>query len=640
MITINTPLKIDCRKYESYIGLDGFDIYVNAVEMHRTAIEAQALEDAAYWELRQLCYLISEGQYKECSGDILIEILKFKCYVPVNKFPLTSRGTYSTSIENVFRPILLEAERNEQKEPENSDRIIRLINAYINYSKAKTYRESMNKKIGLMDRSDAIDYQGNKLCTIHGTYEKQSTGRYYTKNDNFISWNKKAVRNFTVPKGYFLVWADFGQIDLRVAMNLILYKDSQEMKESTLDDKYEAFARAMYLKAGKEFNYDKFKANRPAYKQSILSRMYGANKLSLLGNGFTDMEEVNELDNFFVKAKYYNEIRNSFVSAINFREDMEIYDYFGESRLLDVKYSRETDNHLLKAAFNTPIQSTSNSILMLWTIWLVDEFRKLGFNSDKFRPYLMRHDEGVFLCHESIKPYLYLFKQCSSVSIDDWTELITEVNMGYNYKVSDEELLKEYEENIAQNKDKIIPFSIGKPSNREFYPIKRVFYCYSLAPFSPDKVVLELFRNSSEFAIEIEELENLTRKNKTEAIKLGTDVIHYYLEHINEFEDRKYEVFLKTYLEVGKLFYITDSSSQVYRKFFTPTELSQYLKENRIGYIIVQNSLKNDYFLKGDYRWKYKKGTEYDCYKFILAPDGSYVPEVVEKLNTGEISWT
>jgi hypothetical protein len=243
----------------------------------------------------------------------------------------------------------------------------------------------------------------------------------------------------------------------------------------------------------------------------------------------------------------------------------------------------------------------------------------------------------VFLCHKDIKPYLYLFKQCSSVSIDDWTELITEVDMGYNYKVSNEELVKEYESSIEQNKQKIIPFKMGESSNREFYPIKKVFYCYSLAPFSPDKVVLELFRNSSEFAIEIEELDTLTRKNKKEAIKVAMDVINYYINNITEFQDQSHKDLLETYLKIGKLFYITNSMGE--RKYFTPTELSKHIKENNIGYILVYNAVKNDYFLNGEVRWKYKTTPVQDCYKFVYDNTGEYVQEVTDRLNTGEISW-
>lgn len=615
MIQFRTPLNIDCQKYEQMIGYNGFDVYVLRHEMRDTVLEAEASEQSAFMEFRRVLNFTSGGKCSLGDGETAIEIMIQEGLVPAGKFPRTSRGKFSTSIGDVFKPLIQSMKQIEKDEPERAERVIELATAYINYSKAKNYREETTSKINLL-RETSLKHRYNlPLYAIHSNYAKLVTGRYTTEKDNLIGWNKRASHNFTVPKDYFLVWADFGQIDLRVAINLILSHGNEEMLTDAIEDKYELFARTMYAKANKPFDEERFKLNRPAYKQSILSRMYGANKMSLLGNGFTDIEEVNELDNFFNNHKYYNEVKKNIESALQFKEDIELFNYFGETRILSVNSANDKiSSHDFKSAFNTPIQSTSNGIVMLWTMWLVDQFRALGFNEDKFRPYLMRHDEGIFLCHDNVKPYLWIFKQASSVALDDWSELINEVKLGYNYKVPDEDLTKEYEQSIEQNKEKIVPFKRGLKSSVEYTPIKKVLYCYAYAPFSPDVAVQEWFREDESLLIELEQLSILSRKNKEEAIKMGLDILNWYLR---EGDNNSLKVKINNYLKnINKFFLYTD-----YNRYetYSSSELTKFIRENNIGYVYVYNTLRDNYVLKNGTRWKYTKVSEYELNRFIGA---------------------
>lgn len=631
MVHINSSdYKIDIQMYEELIQKDGFDMYIDSFEYICALQEAHAVYMSLSEALRVMITFITNGNLTSVSPQAVGMVLKDNFHIEtMNLLKTTSRGV-SLDIKTVFQPLKDYAVKNLKRKPAFYSMIIEFCNLYTEYSHAKSLINSLSSKLdnGMIRESNVVDNKGNRLRVISSFYEKQSTGRYYTKNDNLQGWNKKVLDTFSAPKDYFFVWADFDQIDFRVAANLILFKDTAgtakddlELFNST-DDKYEAMARIIDKKIGRDFDIARFKANRKAYKTSMLARLYGASKRTLMNNGFTDYREVNTLDTYYATHKYYQNYKRSIENAIAFGCEVDVYDYFGYTRRVPVPTNIKQGNRVLEDCLNAPIQSTANDIIMLWVTELAKEFQALGFGMDKFRIALIRHDEAIFLIHKDAIPYLYLFKKYSEIQIDDWTLLTNQPEVGFKYTVVDEELTKKYNESILYNEDKL---DDGKSVmiRKSWSPLKRVaeayfFYASSISMFAYQ--ALSLDNNTVEDAEEIHQLIMSKGEYDKETINCAKRLLLGYINNANNggmYEPnvldlinnyRRYAMYAVVNILDG------ERDIRVEKKDFI-----KYCKDNDIGYVYIFNHLfGKNYLIIDDIQLKYSDNCSYQTLVNIL----------------------
>lgn len=615
--------KLDIDLYEEIIQKDGFDMHVDMFEYICAMQEAVAVFNVVGDLLKSLVTYISYGNILSIQPEAISLLLQR--YFNIESTGLakkTSRGNISLDMKSVITPLRDYAVKNMKNKPDYYSLIVEFCDLYKEYKQAKSYMESARSKAndGFLRRTEKVDNNGKELWAVSSNYERQSTGRYYTRDDNLQAWNKKIVDTFTAPKDYFFVWADFDQIDFRVAANLVLFKGDSNNEDrdlfNSIDDKYEAMARIIDRKLGRDFDIQRFTVNRKAYKTSVLARLYGASKFTMAQSGFTDYQEINALDKYYLEHPFYQQYLKKFQLAIAFNCEVDIEDYFGVIRRIPVPKNNNVRSRVLEESLNTPIQSTANDIIMLWVNELTKEFQALGFGLDKFRVNLIRHDEAIFLVHKDCIPYLYLFKKYSKIMIDDWTELTNQPVFGYNYTVESQTLKHYYEDSISRNYDKLDDNAITF-SQRKWIPCKTVaralfFYSASISSFAYQVLLYD--ESYGEEVYSLGEMIKSKGEYDESVIKMSKNLLHSYIDNANAgfpYNERVLEYILNyrkyfnycivTLIETGEEY-------RVERKDFI-----KFLKEHDVGYVYLYNSLmKCNYNIVDGIQIKYSNDYVYE----------------------------
>lgn len=606
---------IDRQLFEETIGVDGFDMYIDTYKY--SILEAEV--DARYYTVESLLEekirFITYNQYHSVSSSVVATILEEYFNVEtLGGIKRTSRGSVSLDITGVFKPLVELCRKQMRHRPIYYTLLLEFCNLYIEYSKMKQFSESLRAKRRFFVETNETDNFGNKLSKISSLYERQSTGRYYTNSDNLQGWNLESVPTFTAPKDYFFVWADFDQIDLRVAANLILFNGHPEVIEqfNRTEDKYEAVARIVAQKIGRPFDVHKFKAIRKSYKTAVLARLYGASKYTLMRDGFTDVQEIDALDEYYNQHEFYQKYVSRFERAIAFNTAVMIEDYFGNIRELPIPQNEKARSRTLEQCLNTPIQSTSNAIVMLWVNELTKTFRMHGFGWDKFRVALLRHDEGLFLVHKDCIPYLWIFELCSSIFIDSWSELTVKPKFGYNYKVVDEKLTEMYNKSVQDNLDILTtPKQIAK-SNKDWIPCKSLARATFFAPMSPAMFAYLVLSEDPDWSVDVAVLKEKIDAREPDAVSFAKGLIESYKSQpVNKSVYKKIMTFISDYNKYFNtcIVQLMDSSDKVR---LTTKEFIPYLKEHGVGYVHLHNTLLNSYTIQDGIQIKYSTDALYE----------------------------
>lgn len=599
----SSKYQLDVGLYEDIIQKDGFDMHINMFEYMCAMKESEAIYATIDDLLKSLVIYISRGELQSITPDAISLLLsKFFNIEETGLAKRTSKGKISLDMKTVIAPLRDYAVKNLRNNPSYYSLIIEFCDLYKEYKQAKSYMESTRAKAGsgLLRRTELIDNTGNALWAVASHYERQSTGRYYTSDDNLQAWNKKIVDTFTAPKDYFFVWSDFDQIDFRVAANLVLFKGSSNDEDrelfNSIDDKYEAMARIIDRKLGRDFDIRRFTANRKAYKTSVLARLYGASKFTMAQSGFTDFQEINALDRYYLEHPYYQQYLKKFELAIAFGYEVDVEDYFGFVRQILLPQNSNVRSRVLEESLNTPIQSTANDIIMLWVNELTKEFQSLGFGLDKFRVNLIRHDEAIFLVHKDCIPYLYLFKKYSKIMIDDWTELTNQPVFGYKYTVENEQLKEAYEASVQANYGKLDDHANPNvTTSRNWIPCKQVaralfFYPEAISLFACQ--VLSYDRNYESEVYELSEMIEEKGRYDKEVVNSSKNLLRSYLDNAEEGQpyDARVLDLIKNYRKYFNYcvveFIETGETFRVERRDFI-----NFLKEHDVGYVYLLNSL-------------------------------------------------
>lgn len=616
---------IDRELFEETIGIDGFDMYIDEHKYTLREAEVAAQFYTAESLLAERINFITYGKYTSVNTVSVSTILED--YFNIEAIGLlrrTSRGI-SLDMTKVIQPLREYCKKHMRERPLYYTMVLEFCNLYIDYSKLKQFTEALRAKRKLFTKTDLVDNFGHKLLKISSLYERQSTGRYYTSNDNLQGWNLGAVDTFTAPKDYIFVWADFDQIDLRVAANLVLFNGHPEVIEqfNVTKDKYEAIARIISQKMERPFDEQKFKANRKAYKTAVLARLYGASKYTLMQDGFTDIHEINMLDDYYCQHKYYQEYIGRFKRAIAFNAAVMIEDYFGYIREIPVPQNEKARSRVLEQCLNTPIQSTSNDIVMLWVNELTKRFRASGFGLDKFRVALLRHDEGLFLVHKDCIPYLWIFEECSSIFIDSWSELTVKPKFGYNYKVPDKDLTEQYESIVQDNLDILQTTPEDSIPNKKWIPCKSIARATFFAPMTPPLFAHRVLSMDSDWAVDVQVLKDKIDKREPDAGEFAKRLVNDYKTQADL--SKPITSTILEYIENYNKFYncciveLLDTKEKVP---LTNKEFIPFLKEHNVGYVYLENTLSDNYVIVEGIQIKYTTNVLYtDIVKELNAID-------------------
>lgn len=496
MLNIKSPATPDMDLYADRIGALGTHVYIDynkyVVKLRQSlAYYNSAMAECLYW-----IRLASLGNYRTLTRDSLIRTLVDYC--GLNDDLLMTRNAqrervFSVDQTKVMLPLKEYLDERAETAGEGIYLASHIVDSYLVYKQYKSLYDQSRAKLSRFLEADRDGWCPD-LRQVSFKYEMKETGRFYTYDDNLQNWNLNFVSSICAPKDYFLFWCDFNQIDFRVGYHIYLREPGSANDKIYLEesDKYRAMYKIICAAQGVEPDLDLFKKFRPAYKKAILSAMYNASENTLAAD-IKNRELAHQLKSFFNTNAKYQEYLAILNRVIDFNVEVPVRDYFGFLRTIPIpadinpQYGARRNTYgalssLISQGCNTPIQATSNSILVLWLNALLDRFAEFGLHEDKLRPYLIRHDECIFMCHKDIIPYLYIFKDFMQIALDNWNILELEEHLGIYYKEPLDWLEEAYQESCEANKDKLHTRVVNEARESPYRPIADVIevYTYSM----------------------------------------------------------------------------------------------------------------------------------------------------------------
>lgn len=486
-----------------------------------------------------LMKLYTYRQHTDIKPNDVFALLIEYCGLPSKLFALQDKGVTRKSLdkERILKPVMTDLEYKRDisgKLNRGEERALRFLEYYFEYKQYKSKRDSGYAKIKKLEPEE---YQGysNKLYPMKFVYEEKETGRFYTNSDNIQGWPIPYTHAITVEKGYFLFWCDFAQVDFRVGYHIYLHESGSETDKVYMNeaDKYRAMYTIICKAAGQEPDYEYFTRNRQSYKKGILSAMYNASQQALI-NDTGSVKIGTQLKLFFTSNPQMRRHDAHINDLFEFNYDFPIRDYFGFNRTLGVPDRADSvaTSHLVSQAYNTPIQATSNSILMLWLEAVLQRFESLGYSRETdIMPYLVRHDEVIFKVRNEVLNDIHHMDDLMEIALDDWDTLTLEPHLGIYYKEPLPYLEGIYNESCEKNKDKLTPRTVYAPRAHKYYPLAPVLrmYCYTL--FSPKQFLHKLTGETLDDKAALSRLHDYVKNNTSDVSSAAKS----YSENFNKF---------------------------------------------------------------------------------------------------------
>ena len=379
-----------------------------------------------------------------------------------------SDRTYTDFNRNILRTFLIKdekvPERYMQKYDVKKDRYVNsmdiiiinrlieynvspyLMEIYVQIQELESKYNFARAQVGSLITTKLRSRTGKPLHAMPFYYTMQSTGRIYTSSVSLQSFSHRYDTISTAPEDYFLVWGDFSQIDLRVALELCLTGEGS-LRENLdrHEDKYEAFSRAMHKDRSNVFNLEEFKEDREKYKEGILAPIYGMG-VRAVQEKVGDVEIGSGIHGYINSNQKYKDYANNVQSNIDSGIDYYCETYFG-SRMPIAQGTRNKQT----ASLNKPIQGTSSDIMKIVTVEIYRRMYSKTGDKNMFIPLVNRHDETIFLVHNSMRKHMHEFVDCARIQIDDWSVLDIEWGAGYVYGEEDEEVMADIQKSVRDN---------------------------------------------------------------------------------------------------------------------------------------------------------------------------------------------
>lgn len=363
------------------------------------------------------------------SRDYIIDYLLDE--VPGNlrylMFPNDSANA-SLDMDNVLEPLL------------NMGIAVPFLTNYMSFRRDQKASRDMRKRV----KERFVDTVVPGISSLSYDWTHSLSGRLYTANDNVQNIKKTYLPCMRGQNDdYLLVWGDFDQIDLRVAYYTVLSESEEDDRVfNSCADKYEAMARIIDKRLGRDFNKERFDENRPKYKKGILARCYGQ-PIGRLIKKVGDKDFAVMLDKYYKSNKRYMAWYNDVVRRVNVADEVIVRTYFGNTRRISLA-DLSAQAKRIDRVINCPIQGTSNDIVMHMVNKTVRAFREQGIPEEKFRAYMVRHDEPLFMIHKSCLKYLPLIRRNTVIQVDDWGPVTMSFNVGKYYTVSENDKYAEF----------------------------------------------------------------------------------------------------------------------------------------------------------------------------------------------------
>jgi len=334
-----------------------------------------------------------------------------------------------------------------------------LMELYEHYQSLESKCNFVKSQINSLIPTGLVSNSGKEIAAMPFYYTVKATGRIYTNSVSIQSFSHRYNSIHTAPKDYFILWGDFSQIDLRVALELCLTGEGT-IKENLLkyEDKYEAFSRSMHIDGGHKFNPEEFEEGRDKYKEGILAPIYGMGVHAVqakVGDDEVGSAIYHYINNNSKYKDYVENVNRNISSGIDYYCET----YFGTR----MPVSKGTRNKKT-ASLNKPIQGTSSDIMSIVTVEIYNRIMKKTNDRNMFIPLVNVHDEARFLVHKSMIKYLYEFIDCVRIQVDEWATLDIEWGAGYSYGEVDQELMKKIKSTIKFNP--LTPRKITKRTKR------------------------------------------------------------------------------------------------------------------------------------------------------------------------------
>lgn len=397
----------------------------------------------------------SSNRYKVLKDEDIIDYLELVEFCPSYKFDSkkTVKG-YTLDMKKVLQPLLEEGYATE------------FLQAYTEFKSAKATCDRIKKLTDGLSLPVAKNVDGSDLYHISFQANKQVNLRFNYRDYDIITIPKSYNSCICAPEGYYLVWGDFKNSDLRIDYNLFL-RDSENAKiMDNCGDKYEGMARILADKDRTEFDLASFKEHRESFKVNVLAPTYGQVK----GKTEKDQEFVDAMNRFLLTCPRYQEFKRRLEDRAETGLPLVVKSYFGHEEIIQYGYNKLD---AINTALNSPIQTGTSEMVMLVTNTILDKFYSLGYTEEDIRIYYTRHDEPVFIMNQKALEDSWIFEECSKILVDNWTPLELDFHFGFRYK----EPAKTIEDRVASlcdlHKDKITYYEMDTSTEYNYYPLDK-----------------------------------------------------------------------------------------------------------------------------------------------------------------------
>lgn len=476
-------------------------IYIDRLRLQRALLDctyrAQDLEYLCKIELRKE----SGGYYYTLSKDNIIEYLCDLGVEFTGKF-LTPKGEPSLDLKKVVEPLL---ERDIGTPVLSLYKEQRSFQSYYN-----TMKKLFNMRVPTQMCSDG------KLLLKYPTHidERENLRVYYS--DIAAVSIPKIYSSIVTSKGpgYHIAWGDFPQADWRYAYNLFIKDETNEKVMENYEDAYEGLARIV---EGANFDTEKFKETRKAYKVDCLSIFYNSNNNKPIPTA---------MRKYFRSRKKYSKYLFDLAALYRFDIPIPVTSYFGYTQLINSKGLYESG--FLSKCLNTPIQTFTSHVVNETVLGVLHRFWELGYTQEDINVYYVRHDEPIFMFRDTIIPDAWVFKDCSEIHIDGFTPLHLDFHFGNYYQEEDSSLTIKIQRYMNAGDSKLHTYPAG--TMHEYSPVPTVEYLYMLIQKEDreDAITYKFLdmRTRKKFRFEI--LDNGADPQAVVAMLLNQHILDYY----------------------------------------------------------------------------------------------------------------
>lgn len=463
MIKLTKDHYPDVDLYDERINSSG-RIYFDKERAQTILKYNESLRGTRRRQAEKIMKVNSSNRYKQLTDDNILGYLENVEFCPSYRFnsKRNSKG-YTLEMNKVLRPLLADGYATEFLKP------------YTEYKSMKaTCSRVKSLTDGMVTPTDK-NVEGVDLYPIKFIANPQFNLRFNYSQYDIITIPKAYNSCICAPEGYYMVWGDFNQSDLRIAYNVLLRdKDNAKIMDEMMDkynDMYAGIAKLVADKNGKQFDFEEFKAHRDTFKVNVLAPIYGQTQ----GKTAKDSKFVEEMRNFLATCPRYQEFRTRLEDWMDLNLPLVVTSYFGHEEIIPKGYDR---NACINTALNSPNQTGTSEIVISVTNIILDMFYDLGYTEEDVRLYYTRHDEPIFLIKQEALKDAWIFKECSKILVDNWTPLELDFHYGFRYKEVSEQIEKRVNNIYEMNADKITHYDLDTSDVYDYLPVPKILKLY------------------------------------------------------------------------------------------------------------------------------------------------------------------